>query len=118
MHGGSVGAGTGLTVIPIPVAERDLRARVKELRDAMQQRPAAPSPTRAVGGLTGPRSTANLTAMSVKLYDLLVRPVEKAMGAAGLRLLIVPDGPLHALPFGALPSPARGGGRSRYLIRV
>ena len=37
------------------------------------------------------------------------------MGAAGLRLLIVPDGPLHALPFGALQSPARRGGRSRYL---
>jgi CHAT domain-containing protein len=107
-------ASNGLTVIPIDVTERDLRARVKEMRDALQAR-AAPPQTRAVGGLAGARAKDGVGAISTRLYDLLVRPAEKAIQGSE-RLLIVPDGPLHALPFGALTVPARGSRRARYLV--
>lgn len=39
-----------------------------------------------------------------RLYDALLAPVAGAVGAAG-RVIIVPHGPLHQLPFGALSDP-------------
>jgi CHAT domain-containing protein len=43
----------------------------------------------------------NLQARGRRLYDLLLRPAERLLADAA-RLLIVPDGPLHTLPFAAL----------------
>jgi CHAT domain-containing protein len=42
-----------------------------------------------------------LLAQGHKLFELLVQPVERFL-LPMRRLLIIPDGPLHALPFGAL----------------
>ena len=46
---------------------------------------------------------ANFAALSRRLYDELLAPVEKDILAADSRsLVILPDGPLHLLPFAAL----------------
>ncbi len=44
---------------------------------------------------------ANAVGLTRRLYDLLLRPVEQQIPAGG-RLMIVPYGPLHSLPFHAL----------------
>ncbi len=44
---------------------------------------------------------ANAMGLTRKLYDLLLRPVEQHISSDG-RLIIVPYGPLHSLPFHAL----------------
>lgn len=46
------------------------------------------------------------------LYELLIRPIEKHL-RPGERIIFVPDGPLHALPFGLL----RNSRTSRHLIQ-
>ena len=48
------------------------------------------------------------------LFDALLAPAEREINAAA-RLLIVPDGPLHQLPFAALQR-AAGGGQVQYLV--
>lgn len=47
------------------------------------------------------RGTAAILARGGELYDLLLSPASSFLGPAK-RLVIVPDGPLNALPFGAL----------------
>lgn len=59
------------------------------------------------------RATAMMVASGRELYDLLVKPFVKDMGAVE-RLLIVPDGPLWTLPFSALVTSTEKG--PRYLI--
>ena len=58
-----------------------------------------------------------LTAAGRQLYDLLIAPAAAAVAAAD-RVLILPDGPLHSLPFAALVRPGKGsGGRPwQYLV--
>jgi CHAT domain-containing protein len=53
--------------------------------------------TRASSGL----GAEGLDWFSRRLYDLLVKPAEPWI-AAGDRIVVVPDGPLHLLPFAAL----------------
>ncbi len=57
-------------------------------------------------------ATAAVLAQAARLYDLLLAPAEAAFGPAR-RLLVSPDGPLHALPFAAL---ARAGDPPRFLV--
>lgn len=52
-----------------------------------------------------PVLAANAQGLTRRLYDLLLRPVEQHIPPEG-RLLIVPYGPLHLLPFHALQSEA------------
>ncbi len=52
-----------------------------------------------------PALLANAQGLSRKLYDVLLRPVEQHLPSEG-RLIIVPYGPLHTLPFHALQSEA------------
>ena len=58
-----------------------------------------------------------LTTAGRELYDLLIAPAAEAVGAAD-RVLILPDGPLHSLPFAALVRPGKNaGGRPwQYLV--
>ncbi len=79
-------AGPGLEVFPIPAGDAALRERVESFRNLLQ------------------RSDSNLktiAAQARELYDTLLRPAEPRI-AAGTRLLVSPDGPLHTLPFAAL----------------
>ncbi|MEO6193948.1 MAG: CHAT domain-containing tetratricopeptide repeat protein [Thermoanaerobaculia bacterium] len=87
-------AGPGLSVFPIAAGEKVLRKEVGSFRNLLR-RPGS--------------SRAALRARARRLYNLLVRPAERRITGAG-RLLVSPDGPLHALPFAAL---RRG---SHYLI--
>jgi CHAT domain-containing protein len=85
--------GAGLTIRSLPVGREALRHDVERLRRSMQS-PGTPD--------------GAFLARAARLYDQLLGPAEPALRAAA-RLLICPDGPLHALPFAALRR------RGRYL---
>jgi len=76
----------GLTAIQIPIGDKALRAAVRNFRLLLE---------------SGSSDRTALLAQGRKLYDLLLRPVERRFAGAA-RLLISPDGPLHVLPFAAL----------------
>jgi CHAT domain-containing protein/Tfp pilus assembly protein PilF len=79
----------GLAVFPLPVGRSALAERVGAFR----------------GFIARGRETKDveepLLALGARLYDDLLRPAEREIEAAE-RLLILPDGPLHAVPFAAL----------------
>jgi len=79
-------------VVRIPVTEAGLTLRVRELRDAL-----------GVGGGSeaAAEDEAAVVALAQELHALLLAPVANELRGAR-RLLIVPDGPLFYLPFGAL----------------
>jgi CHAT domain-containing protein len=52
---------------------------------------------------------------ALRLSGRLLAPARDAVGRAE-RLLILPDGPLHLLPFAALAVPSSGGGAFRFLV--
>jgi CHAT domain-containing protein/Tfp pilus assembly protein PilF len=62
-----------------------------------------------------PRPGPALRRRAEALYELLVAPAAGSIADAQ-RLLIVPDGPLHRLPFAALVQPAEGERAARYLV--
>jgi len=74
-------------VYTIPAGADALQRRVADFRRLI--RADDPAPVRA------------LRRQGRALFDLLMAPAEAEIGAAA-RVLISPDGPLHALPFGAL----------------
>jgi CHAT domain-containing protein/tetratricopeptide (TPR) repeat protein len=78
--------GSGLTVRPLPIGRRALREKVERLRTLME------SP-----GMSGERAREEAD----RFYRLLLLPAEPVLRSAA-RILICPDGPLHALPFAAL----------------
>lgn len=73
--------------IELPVGRQALARKVDDFRAAVQRRQA-------------PGATP-LPQIAGELYDLLIRPAEKAIDRSQ-RVLITPDGPLHTLPFSAL----------------
>lgn len=82
-----------LEVKILPLGEKALRSQVKQLlsliREAVQ------------GSSLGDLRQRRAQAASRELYAALLGPVAEQI-AASERLLILPDGPLHALPFAAL----------------
>jgi CHAT domain-containing protein/tetratricopeptide (TPR) repeat protein len=83
------GAQPELRVVTIPLGRDVLAARVDAFRRSLARR------------TDGTAVRADVLESGGGLYDLLLRPVEDAIGGAR-RLLLVPDASLHALPFGAL----------------
>lgn len=83
----SRGVDPGLTVYTLPVGVQGLRSRVAEYRKMILEYSS------------NSREAVNQAGRA--LYDLLVRPAEAQIGTAN-RLLVIPDGPLHTLPFAAL----------------
>jgi CHAT domain-containing protein len=81
---------TGLKVFPLPLGEAELTRQVNAFRDAVSQR-----------RLGNPLREAQQQGQ--KLYDDLIRPAQDWVSQA-TRILICPDGALHALPFAALIS--------------
>ena len=90
--------GPALFVISIPVGDKLLRESVGALRRQIGRN--EPSP--------------DLVARSRALYDTLVKPAE-ALVAGHERLLVLPDGPLHTLPWAALVRGVKAG-RPEYLV--
>lgn len=88
-----------LEVKLLPLGEEALRSQVKQLlsllREAVQ------------GSSLGAFRQRRAQAASRELYAALLGPVAERV-AASERLLILPDGPLHALPFAALVCDAAG----------
>lgn len=77
----------GLTVIQIPMGEEALRNHIQAFRGLIRQHDL--------------RSLHSLKNQSRSLFDLLISPAESLIEHSE-RLLIIPDGPLHVLPFAAL----------------
>ena len=77
---------TGLEVFELPWAEGALRRQVDRFRQLLEK-PVT------LGG--------EALDLSSRLYRVLIAPAEERI-ATGKRLLILPDGPLHRLPFAAL----------------
>ncbi len=82
-----------LEVKILPLGEEALRFQVKQflslIREAVQ------------GSSVGPLRQRRVQTVSRKLYAALLEPIVERI-AASERLLILPDGPLHTLPFAAL----------------
>jgi CHAT domain-containing protein len=82
-------AAAGLKAVRIPLGEDALRDRVLAFRALVDR------------GKQGAASDPALLTQGARLYDLLLRPAEAWIDGAQ-RILIVPGGPLAALPFAAL----------------
>jgi CHAT domain-containing protein/Tfp pilus assembly protein PilF len=83
----ATGIEPGFSVFTLPVSGETLKKQVEDFRKLiLERRPAGDSA---------------FMARSRELYDELVRPAE-SMISASERLLVVPDGALHQLPFQAL----------------
>jgi CHAT domain-containing protein len=90
--------GSRLSVRTLPLGEDALGARIERLLAALQQ--------------SGAQATT-AGALQRELYDALVGPIEDVIKDA-TRIVIVPDGALHQLPFGALAR--SGSGPAQYLV--
>jgi CHAT domain-containing protein/Tfp pilus assembly protein PilF len=86
--------------VKLEVAPGKLRGDVGRFRQLLQER-----------SVLGRRP---LRALSERLGAALLAPVAERIGRAE-RLLVVPDGPLHLIPFAALADP---GGRGRHLVEA
>jgi CHAT domain-containing protein len=81
------GVEPGLSIFFLPIGEKALRSQVQEfLKLIMERRTARDS---------------LFTVRARDLYDELLRPADSLL-SSGDRLMIIPDGPLHLLPFQAL----------------
>jgi CHAT domain-containing protein/tetratricopeptide (TPR) repeat protein len=94
----AAGSEPALTVLPIPAGEAALRRRVTALRSAIQTRT--------------PAGRQSLAVEARALFQLLIGPASAAIERAQ-RIVVIPDGPLHILPFPVLLSP-----EGRYLIQL
>jgi CHAT domain-containing protein len=88
-------AGKGLAVFPLSIGERELRESVDAFRRLIARKKPNPE----------------VAASSRALYALLVSPAETLISRSD-RIVILPDGPLHRLPWSAL---TRGSGGREYL---
>ena len=91
----------------IPVSREQLERKVDDLR--VETRHETVRGTKALD-----RSKSGDESAAAWLFDALLAPAEREIDAAA-RLLIVPDGPLHRVPFAALQR-AAGEGQTQYLI--
>lgn len=95
--------GSAPRVVALAFSEAELRAWVERFLLAVE---------------TPGTGSAAVEAAGEELYRRLVAPAEAQIELAS-RLLVVPDGPLHGLPFAALLRPAGGEGlpaAERYLV--
>ena len=102
-HVFAVGPGPGdFVAMPLDVRLATLREDVARLRDLMRQ-----------GGVL---HRGAIQALVQRLGRALLQPVAEPIRRAE-RLLVIPDGPLHLVPFAALADPTSGNG-FRYLAEA
>jgi len=96
-----------LAVYPLAIGEGALREQVTQLRRLIER-------GQVEAGLPGDQASREaLVESSRSLYSTLIAPALPEIGACS-RLVIVPDGALHVLPFAALLDPTAG--EDRYLV--
>ncbi len=100
-----VSAASPLEVHRLPAGEEELRRRIGEMRGLIGEAPGS--------SVLGRGRRATLLRASRELYDVLLRPAARRI-AAGRRLLVVPDGILHQLPWAALVRDEPGAPRQRW----
>lgn len=105
---------TTLRAVEITVASDELARRVSAFRLLMSAGAVEVDGEATDRATTDPETTRHLFERAVDLYDLLIRPAAPEIDLAS-RLLVVPDGPLHVLPFAALRSGEVG---DSYLIQT
>ena len=88
-----LGREEALAVHVLPVGAEELRRRIALLRKLIVEMPSE--------GSQVPSTAEALEPLLRRMYDELLRPAESQVERAQ-RLLLVPSGPLHSLPFGAL----------------
>jgi len=86
-----ISASGGLSTVALDIGESELRKHVNRFRLLIQEPPVAALDFRR----------RQLEEESLFLYGKLIKPVAEYIDR-GQRVLILPDGPLHVLPFGAL----------------
>ena len=91
----------------LPVGKEQLERKIVHLRPETPRQPRG-----VVESSLSPEADQSAARW---LFDALIAPAEGEI-EAGARLLIVPDGPLHRLPFAALRRPAGEGRAAQYLI--
>jgi CHAT domain-containing protein/Tfp pilus assembly protein PilF len=79
----------GVQVHTLASGETRLRAEIEQFRGLIQR------------AQLGAADVTGLADLGRRLYDLLIQPAAKAAERAH-RVLIIPDGPLHVLPFAAV----------------
>jgi CHAT domain-containing protein len=97
-----------VAAVPLPLGANELRRELERFHAALERQPAA-------------AETSPLVALG-RLYRALIQPLEGHLQGAS-HLLILPDGPLHGVPWGALveerSDPDPGLGRSwRFLVEA
>jgi CHAT domain-containing protein/Tfp pilus assembly protein PilF len=92
-----MGATGAVQVLELPVGEDELRDLVDRMRFLLEARAPAADPL----------------PLAARLYERLVAPAAPLIEGAP-SLLVIPDGPLHRLPFAALVEAE--GARRRYLV--
>lgn len=103
---------SGLKVHSVPLGQQALHRDTEAFRSLIQDIRSSPT--------LDPRGR-QLWQMARRLYDALMRPVEASLRDAE-RVVILPDGPLHRLPFAALVRAPRNSpafaprGQWRYLV--
>ena len=85
----ALSANAGVQAYRLAVGEAQLREEVERFRGLIQ---------RAQLGVT---DVTGLVDRGKHLYETLIQPASKPLATA-TRVLVIPDGPLHALPFAAL----------------
>jgi len=91
--------GEALHTITIPIGAEALHESIEQMNSLL---PEARSDV-SVGAMR----LVHLTRIARQLYSQLILPVEAAIQASD-RVIILPDGPLHSLPWGLLVRPAPG----------
>jgi CHAT domain-containing protein/Tfp pilus assembly protein PilF len=94
----SEAGGESLKVHTLPIGQSRLHEQVTAFRRLIERDADSESGAGPV-----------FTEAARQLYDLLIAPAASGIAAAD-RVLILPDGPLHTLPFAALIRPADGSG--------
>lgn len=96
---------TDLQVEILPLTEEDLRRRIETFRRVLAET--------AVGEALRDMRARDAERLAADLYGSLLAPIAQAIEQSE-RLVIVPSGPLHSLPFAALRRPEAAGGQ--YLV--
>jgi CHAT domain-containing protein/tetratricopeptide (TPR) repeat protein len=112
-----VAASPDLEVFRLPIGRQKLQGEIRGFQSVIDPGTQSSRPNRALvpAGNRVKTDDLSLEERGTRLFDTLIRPAYQFV-AASTRVLISADGPLHALPFGALIDRAARPGTDRYLI--